>query len=368
MQVRDGGQVSQRESPLFARFPELRERLSYVPLSNGPTPVSRLNRLEKAAGIAETWIKNDGLYGTLYGGNKPRKLEFVLADALRRGAKTIITAGSLGTNHGLATAIYGRELGLRVVILLTYEQPDEGVARRLCQMREAGAELHYTRSIPWTAFAAPYHAFRYRSGSHIPYFIPPGASTPLGALGYVAAALEMAEQVRQGKLPEPETIVAPLGSGGTVAGLALGLRLTGLRSKLVAVAVTRAPTAWELMSRALANSAGRLLNRRGIREKVPVVKPHDIRVVRSWLGPGYGQPSPDGEEAKRLLLETEAIRADSVYTAKTVAALIALQRRAELPGPVLYWHTYNAIAPRDQEWTREDYLRLPRAFHRFCEW
>ena len=200
--------------PLLDRFPELSGRIPHVSLGAGPSPVSRLNRLSSAVD-GDIWLKNDGLYGTVYGGNKPRKLEFMLADALDKGARTVITTGALGTNHGLATALYGRQLGLEVVLLLTYEEPGPEIAERLCELHTAGARLHYTRSLPLTFASLPYFMLRYRSGGRAPYFLGPGASTPLGALGYVSAALELAEQVRAGDLPAPRTIIVPAGTGGT---------------------------------------------------------------------------------------------------------------------------------------------------------
>jgi len=326
--------------------------------------VSRLDHLSNTLD-GDIWLKNDGLYGTVYGGNKPRKLEFMLADALDKGARTVITTGGLGTNHGLATALYGRQLGLDVVLLLTYEEPGPEIAGRLCELHSAGARLHYTRSLPLTIASLPYFMLRYRSGGRAPYFLGPGASTPLGALGYVSAALELAEQVRAGDLPAPRTIIVPAGTGGTAAGLALGLRLAGLSTQVLAVAVTRAPTAWSVWVVRLANSTGRLLRERGL-AAVPRIGGADVSVARAWLGPGFGRASDEGEEARRLALETEGLAVEHTYTAKTLAALIALQRARRLAGPVLYWHTYNTIPRPRLTWTREDADRLPRAFHRFC--
>ena len=220
------------------------------------------------AGGVEVWLKNDGLYGTLYGGNKPRKLEFVLPRAIARGSRTVITTGPLGTHHGLATALYGRELGLKVALLLTYQQPNEHVLRQLCRMERAGAEMHYTGSGPWMVASTPYYALRYlrRDGGRRPYLLGPGGSTPLGAAGYVNAGLELAAQVREGLLPEPKAIVLPVGSGGTAAGLALGLGIAGLQSKVVGVAVTRAPTTWAITVKRLAIETASLLRKRGARD------------------------------------------------------------------------------------------------------
>jgi len=335
--------LAQDALPLFRRFPELDQSLPRFRLSPGPSPVARLSALSCRLAGPDVWIKNDGLYGTVYGGNKPRKLEFVLADALHRGSRTIVTTGALRTNHGLATALYGAQAGLDVVLLLTYEQPDDTTQQQLRQMQAAGARLHYTRSLPRTVALAPYFALRYRSpaGPRWPYLISPGASTALGALGYVNAALELAEQIGQGLLPEPETIILPVGSGGTAAGLLLGLRIAGLNSRVLAVAITRAPTAWPIAVRRLADAAAGLLRRRGVRAPLPRVRSADLQVVRGWIPPGFGRPSHVGEEARKLLAETEGIEADPTYTGKTLAALIDL--RHGLRGPILYWHTYNAI-------------------------
>ncbi|MDO8616305.1 MAG: pyridoxal-phosphate dependent enzyme [Dehalococcoidia bacterium] len=355
--------------PLFQRFPQLEAAVPRVPLSPGASPVAPLAALRRRLGGDEIWIKNDGLYGTLYGGNKPRKLEFLLADAQRRGARTVLTTGALGTNHGLATALYAPQFGLKAVLLLTYEQPSADVARQLCRLQRAGAVLHYTGSLPRTVLLAPYYILRYASRGpwRWPYILPPGGSTPLGALGYVNAALELAAQIDAGELPEPDTILAPLGSAGTAAGLLLGLRIAGLRSRLLPVAITRAPTAWAVAVARRANAAARLLTRRGARLDIEPFRGRDVQVSRDWLSPGFGRASFAGEEARVMLRECEGLELDSTYTAKTMAALIHLRRSGALPGRVLYWHTYNAIAPAPPEPAREDRERLPAEFQRFLQ-
>ncbi len=347
--------------PLFAVYPQLEDSLPRLAFSQRASPVARLTGLGERIG-GDLWIKNDGLYGSLYGGNKPRKLEFILADALHKGASTVLTYGAIGTNHGLATALYGQQCGLRVVLLLTYQTPTEDTTRQLCHIQEAGATLHYTRSLPATVALTPYFLLRYSDGRpwRRPYLVLPGASSPLGCLGYVNAALELADQVRTGELPEPERIVAPLASAGTAAGLLLGLRLSGLGSRLVGVAVTRAPTATATAVARLANAAADLLRRRGAAASMPRLRSSDIEVVRGWLGAGYAKPSAAGKEARMVLLETEGLALDHVYTAKTMAALIGLRRSGKLgDGPVLYWHTYNAIPLPEP--SPESYQHLPRA-------
>ncbi|HET9476678.1 MAG TPA: pyridoxal-phosphate dependent enzyme [Dehalococcoidia bacterium] len=351
--------------PLFERYPALTQTLPRVTLSDGPSPVSRLEAISRGSG-QEVWIKNDGLYGTLYGGNKPRKLELVLPRAMATGARTVMTTGPLGTHHGLATALLGRELGLKVALLLTYQQPNAHIIRQLCRMQKAGAELHYVRSGPGIVLMAPYLALKYtgRDRGRRPYLLPPGGSTPLGALGYVNAAFELAEQVKAGELPEPASIVLPVGTGGTAAGLALGLGLAGLQTKIVGVAITRAPTTWALTVRRLAAETAGVMRRNGVRDLPSRLA--GVKVFGRWLGGGYGLATRESQEALQLMAAEEGVLLEPTYTAKTVAGLLSMCAGGDLRGPILYWHTYDARLAGEADFGPADYAALPREFRRFC--
>jgi D-cysteine desulfhydrase len=168
----------------------------------------------------------------------------------------------------------------------------------------------------------------------------------LGSVGYVSAALELAEQVRRGDLPAPQSIFVPLGSNGTAAGLLVGLRLAGLDTRLVAVRVSGYPTIGARGVARLANAAVKLLRSRGADVLAARFRSRDLTVIDGFMGGGYGHPTPEAEAARVLLEESEGLRLDLTYTAKTVAALLALIRqRAISEGPVLYWHTLNALPP-----------------------
>lgn len=351
--------------PLFARYPGLEERMPRIPLSDGPSPVGRLDGLSGRIG-ADVWIKNDGLYGTLYGGNKPRKLEFLLPRAMASGARTVITTGPMGTHHGLATALYGGQLGLNVALLLTYQRPSDHVIRQLCRMQRSGAHLHYLASGPRLVMAAPWYAAKYmlRDRGRRPYLLPPGGSTPLGAAGYVNAGLELAEQVRAGELPEPRAVVLAVGSGGTAAGLAVGLGLAGLQPRIIGVAVTRAPTTWALTVKGLALETAAFLRRNGANGLEPRLA--EVSVLDRFLGGGYGWPTRWSEEARRLLAAEDGLHLDPTYTAKAMAGLIGACRTGEIRGPVLYWHTYDARLRDDERLGPADLAALPRALRRFC--
>jgi D-cysteine desulfhydrase len=334
------------EEPLLhRRFPALRETLPHVPLGRGPTPVRRLGRLEELPGRGEVWVKDDGVFGTAVGGNKARKLEWILADVGRKRRSTIFTVGALATNHGLATALYAREHGIRTALALVEQPRDEHVERQLDRIERSGARIYRTggtlrtiAAVPWIMVANADRRLR------MPYFLTVGGSSPVGGLGYVEAALELAGQVERGEIPEPSHAVVALGSGGTAAGLVLGLALAGLRTRVVAVQVNdRMRLDPERVAR-LARRVHGLLVRRGAKLPIPPPSAGEVTVARRWLGAGYGHRTPEAERARTLLAGEEGMNLDPVYTAKTVAALLELRAGDELrPGPVLYWHTHNAL-------------------------
>jgi D-cysteine desulfhydrase len=294
-------------------------------LGERPTPVRSLPGLGD-----DLWVKDDGTFGTLWGGNKVRKLEWTLADALRRDRRTLVTVGALGTNHGLATALYGRAHGLDVSLALVDQPLDDHVRAQLGRIEATGATVRHTRGRRRTAAAAPWILARSRR----PYLLPVGGSSPLGCLGYVDAALELARQVDAGELPAPAHVVVAVGSGGTAAGLLAGLPLAGLDARVHGIAVygKRKPSAERI--------------RRLARRTLALVDAPDgplapFALHTDWLGDGYGHRTAEAEEATRLARERESLQLDPVYTSKAMAAVLELRDRGELAGgPVLYWHTY----------------------------
>jgi D-cysteine desulfhydrase len=350
---------------LYNRYPELQATLPRLALGTGPSPVVPLTRLSEKLGGPQLWVKNDGLYGSVYGGNKARKLELILADALRRGKRTIITFGAVGTNHGLATALYAREQGLRTVLVLVDQPMTDRVRKQVWRLYRTGAALYRARTVRRAALTAPLVMLRHADWrrARLPYFLPTGGSSPLGAVGFVNAALELADQVAAGELPEPAYIFVALGSGGTAAGLLLGLRLAGLRSRLVPVLVSNLTPLSSKTVVSLANRTAHLLRRRGAPLSPDEIAPEEVTVLTDWLGDGYGHATAAATRAEELLRETEGLELEGVYTAKTMSALVGLVEAGQLrDGPVLYWHTYNALPLPFGEPTDEELRRLPRAF------
>jgi D-cysteine desulfhydrase len=180
----------------------------------------------------------------------------------------------------------------------------------------------------------------------------------------VNAALELVDQINMGLLPEPATIVLPVGTGGTAAGLLLGLSIAGLRSRIMAVSITRAPTSWGRVVTHLARSTARLLAREAGDRSISDVPLDGISMARDWLGPGFGHASEEGDLATAHLAASEGLALDPVYTAKAMAALLGSAAAEQLRGPVLFWHTHNAIPLAEP--SPDAAGRIPQELRRIC--
>ncbi|GIW42225.1 MAG: 1-aminocyclopropane-1-carboxylate deaminase [Candidatus Binatia bacterium] len=348
-------------------FPELAEAFPRLPCTTLPTRVHRLEKLGTELDV-ELWVKRDDETGTLYGGNKPRKLEFLLGDARRKGKRSILTFGGIGTNHGLATALYGRRHGFSVVLVLLRQPVTSKVRHGLLLCRAAGAELHYAPSLGQLVARTLGILVRRGARGDLPYVVPTGGSSPVGVLGFVDAALELKEQIAQGLLPEPGWVFVPVGTAGTLAGLVLGFRLAGLSTRVAGVLVTDIlpPTRKRVLG--LVRATHELLRR-----KLPSLPDLDLaaepfRLVHGFVGPGYGTPTASARAARDEVAELEGLKTETTYTAKCLAALRELARLEPYrTGPVLYWHTYSGVDPTDQLGTLPDFRELPDEFHPLFE-
>ena len=290
------------------------------PLHAEPTPVRR---------HGDVWVKDEGVLGE--GGNKLRKLEFILPELQRRGVRTVVSAGGLGTNWGLALARHAAERGIATELALVEQPRTPEVEQRLEQLRSV-ARVHLTHDSRRTALALPRIMGRAAARDRAaPAWLPPGGSSPLGTLGYVQAGLELGGQVEAGELPEPARVVTAVGSGGTAAGLALGLRLARLSTRVTGVVVA---DQLRLDARALsrkARAAAALLRKQGVVHPVPDIDENGLDVTFAQLGPGYG----DSTEASEHALQEAPVALDPVYSAKAWAALPGLGE----DGPVLFLRT-----------------------------
>jgi 1-aminocyclopropane-1-carboxylate deaminase/D-cysteine desulfhydrase-like pyridoxal-dependent ACC family enzyme len=314
--------------PLVRRYPAL-GRIPRVQLGEYPTPVESA-RFPDVPG--PLWIKRDDLASAALGGNKVRALEYLLATV--RPGDTVLTVGGEGSTHVLATAVHGARLGARVqAIRWRHEMHEtaERVARRA--LRECAAVG--TAATPVGAFLRIFARRAARGGTWIPF----GGTSPLGILGHINAALELADQIDAGELPLPSRVVVALGTGGTAAGLALGFAAAGLPTQLVGARVgPRIATGRPLVLH-LSRSTARWI-RRATGVTLPAVKRSSIRVAHEAYGGAYGRVSPMGAEAAAVMERATGLRLDPTYSAKAFA--IALRSARAEAGHTLFWSTFDA--------------------------
>lgn len=332
---------------------DLSSTLPWVQLADLPSPVSQAGTLPTAQSLL---VKNDGDCGVCYGGNKVRKLEFLLADALAKGYSRVATIGAVGSNHALATATWARRLGMSCEVLHFDQQPTEHVRHTLRAIVSQGAVLHPiggVREVP-VALAVWRTRFRARTGEARTYFIAGGGSSAVGTLGYVNAGLEFALQMVNANLSAPSTLRVAAGTSGTMAGLILGLAMARwTRTTVIGVRVTDAVVSNRIAVRRLISSTRRLLEEHGVR--VPAALPV-WRLDHAQFAPGYGIPNPASEDAVRIGRTLLGLNFENTYTGRTFASLL----RDTSPGPHLYWHTLNQ-RPLDAL-IREPLPALPEAY------
>lgn len=361
--------------PLFEQYPLLKEKLAYVPLGEFPTPVQKLERLGTELGLNQLYIKRDDLSGKLYGGNKPRKLEFTLGEALRSKAKEVITFGGAGSNHATATAIYARQIGLKSISMLVPQPNARYVRRNLLMSYHCGAELHLcgvglesARSVPSVYAATIYQLLRHRlKEGRLPYVIPRGGSSPLGVIAFVNAALELKRQITGGEMPEPEYIYVACGTMGTASGLILGLKAAKLNSRVVTVRVSSVKFVNARAMLELINKTNALLHSLDASFPRFEFSETDFDIRHDYFGKLYALFTDEGMEAVSLMREREGIKLDGTYTGKALAALRHDASSGRLQGKaVLFWNTLNSRDFSDVI-SSIDYHRLPLPFHRYFE-
>ncbi len=305
--------------------------LPRLTLAHTPTPVEPLPRLAAHLGGGfELWVKRDDQTGLAFGGNKTRKLEYLLAEAQAQGARMLITTGAAQSNHCRQTAAAAARLGLPCLLVLVGPPRDPSPTGNRFLMRLFGARIQWTT--PERRDQDLRQAFEEAwAQGHRPYLIPYGGSSPLGAAAYAYALEELL--VTQGF--EPDVIVVAASSGGTLAGLVAGARALGYQGRILGISIdTPAPVLRERVARL----AGEVLDRL----RVPgSISPEEVEVVDAYIEPGYGVLSHREQEAIHLAARLEGLLVDPVYTARGLAGLIDLARQGAFPpgSRVLFWHT-----------------------------
>lgn len=350
--------TSSSDEPLFKQYPYLAGTIPYLNFANLPSPVLKLDKLGDALSHEKLYLKNDARIGTLFGGNKVRKLCFLLAWALLHKTELILTGGGAGSNHSTATIAYAHQLGIPCESFLTEQRPTSYTRRNLLLSSQLGGalSLHSTMAERQEAILA--HAAQ--SGKKV-FYIPGGGSTSRGALGFVNAAFELAQQIRDGIMPEPDYLFVGAGSNGTAAGLGLGLSLAGLKTQVVAICTT------SMTPPAFLEDCKQLYE--GMLTLLQLPTPTSLRYpayIDKYFGEGYAHLTPLTAAAIRTLFETENIKLDGTYGGKALGAFIeAAQEGAFKDKVLLFWNTFCTGSVEELGYETVDYHSLPSAFHHY---
>ena len=309
------------------------EQLPRVALADLPTPIEELPRLSRELGGPRLLVKRDDQTGLATGGNKTRKLEFLIADALAQGADMVITAGAAQSNHCRQTAAAAARVGLACVLVLGGEPPAAPSGNLLLD-HLLGAQIHW---------AGPHRrgecleeiADQARAAGRRPYLIPYGGSNAVGAAGYVLAMQELSQQL-QGR--QVDSIVFASSSGGTQTGLAVGARAVGFGGQIVGIRIDKGEPSDDPYPHQLAHLANATAALVGLGAEFT---PADFIVNQDYLGGGYGVVGELEREAIYLAGRLEGLVLDPVYTGRAMGGLMDMIRRGVI-GPdetVLFWHT-----------------------------
>jgi len=302
------------------------DRLHFAHL---PTPVEELPRLSAFLGGARLLVKRDDQTGLAFGGNKTRKLEFLAAEAQAQGARTLISAGAVQSNHCRQTAAAAARFGFDCILVLTGESPARASANYLLDGLFGAQIVHVQDRADRERVLQETFDQAARAGKQ-PYLVPYGGSSPTGALGYAFAMQELVEQrVRA------DWIVFGTSSGGTHAGLTLGARLFGFQGRVLGVSIDEDETWLKAHVSALASQASELLG-----ERIEFT-PGDVHATDAYCKAGYGVLTDAEREAVHLFARYEGLLLDPVYTGRAAAGLIDLLRKGffKKEETVLFWHT-----------------------------
>ena len=293
-----------------------------------PTPVEAMPRLSAALGGPRLLIKRDDQTGMALGGNKTRKLEFLLAEAQANGARTLITAGAVQSNHCRQTAAVAAHFGLDCILVLAGDPPARPSGNLLL-------DQFFGAQVVWTDFdgrdALLKRTFNAAwSEGRRPYLIPYGGSNPTGAAAYVYAIEELLTQD-----VEPDWILFPSSSGGTQAGLVLGARRFGFKGKVMGISVDEPARALQEWVAALATETSERFGQKSL------FGPEDVLVNADYIGAGYGVMGLPEREAILMFARYEGLLLDPVYTGRAAAGMIDLVRKGffKATETVLFWHT-----------------------------
>jgi len=336
---------------------------SRLALGELPTALEPAGRLGAAIGAAGLLTKRDDLAGLPYGGNKVRKLEYLLADARSRGCDAVVTFGAAGSNHALATAIYARQAGFDCHAVLTDQVPTPWVANTLRWHCLLGTRITTAAGFVESQAEAARLKAAHPSGPGRLYEVPWGGSSPLGSLGFVDAAGELAGQLAAQGVTGPVRVYLPCGTMGSVAGLLAGVARARLPVTVVGVKVVPQNVVDAAAVLRLAADTCRLLPAGTAPSPDELAARLEFRP--EFAGEGYAIPTPAGQEAVALARDLAGMKLDTTYSGKALACLVADARSGRLAGATpVFWQTWNS-RPYPAGLADADVDRLPEPFRKF---
>jgi 1-aminocyclopropane-1-carboxylate deaminase/D-cysteine desulfhydrase-like pyridoxal-dependent ACC family enzyme len=344
-----------------SRLPSIDGLLGKESLAHLPTPV-REYPLPIAGSRQRLSVKLDNLTGDVYGGNKVRKLEYILHRAREKSCERVATFGTVASHHALATSLYARRLGLPCICFLSHQVPTPAASTTLRMHLQIGTSL--------VRYGGPYKKRLDTLREHLwgrnPWVVPVGGTSWLGAFGYVCAGIELAEQVAEGLVPPPDRLYVAAGTMGTAAGLALGLALAGMGTEVHAIRVSDTSICNESDLEHLMGKTARMMHRldraipRNLGEQANVTLRHE------FFAGGYARTDDRTDTAIRIAKDELDLELEGTYTGKAMAAVISDLSRAENSKlDFLFWNTYNSVALQIDESAPVDPAALPGEFLRY---
>jgi D-cysteine desulfhydrase len=348
---------------LATAYPRLAQQRPKTPLADLPTPVIS-RTLTSTSGQHEVTIKCDDLTGTLYGGNKVRKLEYLLHRASEKKAQRIATFGTVASNHALATSLYAKSLGFECTCLLSNQTRTAAIPRTLNMHLQIDTEIvRYGGSR-----ASRLKTLRQHLWHRHTWLIPPGGSNWLGTVGFVNAGLELAAQIASGELDCPDRLYVANGTMATAAGLALGIALAELPIQVQAVRVTEnfvsSPAA---MQRLMAKTAT-MMNRLDASIPADLADRTNCHIRDGFFADGYAKTNAVTDRAVKIARDELGIKLEATYTGKAMAAMLHdLEQSAHAGQSMLFWNTYNSRPLQASDDRPDDVSGLPPEFLRYFD-
>jgi len=346
---------------LQARFPALGRRLPRTRLATLPTPVHEA-RVRIDTGRRILSVKSDDLTGALYGGNKVRKLEYIFPRAREKNCRRLATFGAVGSNSALATALYARQAGFNCSCFLMHQAKTAQIPATLNMHIQNGTEL--------ICYGGSYRQRVQTLRDHLwgrnAWVVPMGASSWRGTIGFVAAGLELAEQIATGEISKPDRIYVGTGTMGTAVGIALGLAIAELDTEVHAVRVSVTAITNDRLLQNLTEKTVTMMRRLDRSVPADLAGRTRIRLRNGFFGDGYAHTTPAAENAIAFAREQLGIQLESTYTGKAMAALLADMQQPDTETlNFLFWNTYYSMPVTVATDHALDATALPAEFLRY---